>query len=341
MTDRATASGFDAAPRRLELFIDVSPAVPGRGERLMATDVFLPRGDHRRTPPTVLCCLPGGGVDRRYFDLQVPEDDTHSFAAALTAQGFVVVTADHLNVGDSSNVAPLELTVEALAAAAHHAMSEILDRLRRGAIADMPAAGDLLALGVGHSMGAMLTAIQQARRRTYQGVALLGFGHRGLPQFLPPELVERAADPDRLRADLPELMRARSSSGMAAPRSTARASSRQSRDSIFHGQGVPRHVVDAVKAIAAPPPPLAATTSLVPGSVNTELAMLDVPVFLANGEHDLTGPPHEIVARFTASSDVTLVVLPGSGHSHHAFPARTLLWDRLAIWAATVPAAAR
>ncbi|MCK9893516.1 hypothetical protein [Frankia sp. AgB32] len=44
-----------------------------------------------------------------------------------------------------------------------------------------PDLGGPVLLGVGHSMGAMLVAYQQARRRPYAGVALLGYSGRACP----------------------------------------------------------------------------------------------------------------------------------------------------------------
>jgi pimeloyl-ACP methyl ester carboxylesterase len=71
---------------------------------------------------------------------------------------------------------------------------------------------------------------------------------------------------------------------------------------------------------------------MIPGSVDAEMAAIDVPVFLALGEHDIAGDPHTIPACFTACRDFTLFVLPGTGHNHNVAPDRELLWERFVRW---------
>lgn len=338
----------------VELLVDVTspgpdPEVAPRPEKrwAMAADVFVPAEGSIGEAPVVLCCLPGGGVDRRYYDLRVASDDTYSFGRYLAARGFVVVTFDHLGVGASTPVAPLELTVEALARAQHTATSIVVDRLHAGALIDgLPALGDDIGVvGVGHSMGAMLMVEQQAAHASYQGLALLGFGNRGLPDLLPPDLVALADDPDELRARIPETWRRRAAEQRSAPApppdANPRRDGRRAGAPFFHGENLPADVVAAVKDIAAPAPGIAALTSMVPGSVRREMAKIEEPIFLANGELDFTGPIHEIAAGFVACRDLTLLELPGAGHSHNAFPARLQLWDRLAAWARSLPYAVR
>jgi alpha-beta hydrolase superfamily lysophospholipase len=313
----------------------------------MAFDVFVPPRGTIPEHPVVLCCLPGGGVDRRYYDLRVPSDDTYSFGRHLAAQGVVVVTADHLGVGESSPAPADELTVEVLAAAAHHAMTSVVDGLRAGDLTDeIPALGvELTSVGVGHSMGAMLTVEQQATHRSHAALALLGFGNRGLPDLLPPDVLALADDPDELRRRLPELWlrqaEARAAAPPPPPEANPRRDGRRAGAPFFHGEHLPEDVVTAVKAISTPAPGVAALTSMVPGSVKREMARIDVPILLANGELDFTGPIHEIAAGFPSCRDLTLLELPGAGHSHHAFPARLQLWDRLAAWTRSLPYAVR
>jgi pimeloyl-ACP methyl ester carboxylesterase len=95
--------------------------------------------------------------------------------------------------------------------------------------------------------------------------------------------------------------------------------------------------VQALKAASGEPVlPLPAYHSMLPGNVAFEAAQIDVPVFLGVGERDMVGPPHQVPAAFTKSSDVTLLVLPEAGHSHFLFPSRKRLFDRLATWARSV-----
>jgi pimeloyl-ACP methyl ester carboxylesterase len=224
---------------------------------------------------SVLCCLAGGPVTRRYWDLDVPgANGSYSFAHTMAAKGHYVVLADHLGIGDSAVDSPDELTVDEMVAASHDAFCTTLRALP-----------DLPAVGVGHSMGSMITAIQQARFRTYVAVALTGFANRGL--------------------DFPVL---------------------------FHGNKMKPEVVGVVKAIAAKPPRQPAEMSMVPGSIKSEMEMIDVPVLIANGDLDITGPIEDVPAGFPRSPRVDTVVLPETGHSHHAFAGRLVLYDFLDKW---------
>jgi alpha-beta hydrolase superfamily lysophospholipase len=343
LTNRAGDAGSDAPIR---LLADVTPE-GWQGETwAMAVDVFPPAAGVRSDRGTVLCCLPGGGVDRRYYDLRVASDDTYSFGRHLSDEGLVVVTLDHLGVGESTPAPAELLTVEVLAAAAHRAMTAVMESLRSGDLdAGLSGLDRLVSVGVGHSMGAMLTVEQQATHRTHDALALLGFGNRGLPDLLHPSVLALADDPDELRRRIPGLWReqadARASAPPPTPAAGPRRDGRRAGAPFFHGEHLPADVVAAVKAISAPAPGVAALTSMVPGSVRREMAALDVPILLANGELDFTGPIHEIGAGFSACRDLTLLELPGAGHSHHAFPARLQLWDRLAAWTRSLPYAVR
>jgi pimeloyl-ACP methyl ester carboxylesterase len=75
---------------------------------------------------------------------------------------------------------------------------------------------------------------------------------------------------------------------------------------------------------------------MIPGNVAPEAAQIEVPVLLMLGEHDMAGPPAEAPRAFSASPDVRLEILPGAGHSHFLFPARTQAYARLAAWARRV-----
>jgi pimeloyl-ACP methyl ester carboxylesterase len=94
--------------------------------------------------------------------------------------------------------------------------------------------------------------------------------------------------------------------------------------------------VEAIKAAIEPILPVPAFMSMLPGNVTPEAAQLDVPIFLGIGEKDMVGAPQEVPAAFSGSPAVTLHILPGAGHSHFLFPARTVLFDKLAVWAKTI-----
>jgi len=72
--------------------------------------------------------------------------------------------------------------------------------------------------------------------------------------------------------------------------------------------------------------------SMIPGSTAPECAQIDTPLLLGVGDRDIAGPPHEIPASFPASRDLTLLVLPATGHCHFVFDSRHGLFERVASW---------
>ena len=73
-------------------------------------------------------------------------------------------------------------------------------------------------------------------------------------------------------------------------------------------------------------------TSMIPAVTDHEKAAIDVPVFVAFGDHDLTAAYERSAARYTNSPDVTLYVLPQSAHCHNQASSRLQLWERIARW---------
>jgi pimeloyl-ACP methyl ester carboxylesterase len=68
---------------------------------------------------------------------------------------------------------------------------------------------------------------------------------------------------------------------------------------------------------------------------------VDVPVFLGFGAAaDVSPNPYAEPANYTGSPDVTLHLVPSSGHCHNFASHRTQLWDRIANWVTTVVASA-
>ena len=306
--------------------IELGAPLAGEGPLWMSAEIFVP--ERIRPPATVLFCVPGGGMTRAYFDLGggEPAAGSFSFARAMTAQGFIVVTLDYLGVGDSSRPADgFAITADLLSRCNQLAVAQISQALREGRLDPaLPACPDLVSIGVGHSMGAMLTILQQAAYRPHAALVLLGFTTRGLPQYVTPG--ERAAleKPD-WRGHVAALAKARFN-GFAyvtlAPRdddgSAAAAALRRAQDSV----------------LATP-----ATHSMMPGNVSAEAAMMDVPLFLGLGERDMAGPPHATPQNFPACYDLTLNVVPGAGHHPFVTPAAGRLFERMGGWLAQQAAA--
>jgi len=314
------------------------------GVRRLACDVFVP--ERIAAPRTVLVCIPGGGMSRGYFDVDAPgEHGNYSMARHLAALGFVVVTLDPPGVGDSDVPDDgYELTVQRVADTCACAVDSVLAMLRAGDVDGVPA-GDVVAVGVGHSAGAMITTVLQARHHPYAALGLFGFGNNG--RVAAAEAKRRQTDDTagtdaamtdvfaELEAldDREEFHRrvttlAEQRFGTPLPKSSSTATS----PFLLGGMDVPAPVLAALGEVKSNLIAVVGLTSMVSGSVNAEMAAVDVPVFLGVGERDITGPAHAIPAAYSGAPEVLLYLLPGAGHNHNVAPNRELLWDRLARW---------
>ncbi len=302
--------------------IEVGELLPGEGRLSVAADVYVPVQIPSR--PTALYCLPGGAMSRGYFDLQAEGD--FSFAAALCARGCIVVTLDPLGIGDSSRPKDgYELTPDVLARANAAGVAAIHAELVSGTLAGGPL-GAVRAIGVGHSMGAMLTAVQQANHESYSALMLFGFSTQGLMLALSEEEKTFANDPERTRANLVRLARLRGRDPYPEVQRTAQGKE------LFAGQTADRRGVDALNRVRANLLLTAGVFSMIPGACAPECAAVKTPVLLALGDRDMAGPPHAVPANYSGSSDVTLLVLPATGHAHFLFDSRHHLFDRAATW---------
>jgi alpha-beta hydrolase superfamily lysophospholipase len=314
------------APRRLEL--DVSAVAPAGCRRLVG-DLFVGDTPGPAARPVLVVCLPGGGMSRRYFDLAVDgEPGGWSMARALAATGLWVLTLDHPAVGDSDGPDdPWTLDVGAVADADSAAVAAAVDGLRAGTVDEALApAPDLVVVGCGHSMGALVVVHQQARNRTYDAVALLGFAGSGLPASLGPAEAAVAGDPAAAQAAIRDLAEARF--GRPLPVGTTGASP------MLLGVPVPDAAVTAITGSGSALLVQPGLLSMIPGASAPELAAIDVPLFLGVAEYDITyGDPRAIPAEFPSVDDVTLLVLRNAGHNHNVAPTRAVLWQRLATWA--------
>lgn len=311
---------------REERRIEVGELLPGEDHLSIAADLFLPA--QLPPSPVALFCLPGGALARGYYDLQAEGD--FSFAAHMAARGFIVVTLDPLGVGDSSRPSDgFELTPDIVASANARAVDAIRAELIAGRLTGAPLP-HLRTVGVGHSMGAMLTAIQQAQHGGHAALVQFGFSTQGLSAALSAEEQAYSGDPAGARENLVRLARLRSTDPYPLiPRS------QQGRE-LFAGDAADRRGVEALNGVRANLLLTCGLFSMIPGSCAPECARIDVPVFLALGDRDFAGPPHEIPANYPASPDVTLMVLPATGHSHFLFDSRRHLFERVEGWCQAV-----
>lgn len=310
--------------RPAELVIDVSAELPFDEPSSLASTVHLPDLE-REAPRAVLICWPGGSYARAYWHMRIPGHPGYSFAEHMTAQGFMVLAADHLGVGASSKPADGDqVNFETMSAAAASFVAQVRESLADGA----PELGgrsleSVPIIGVGHSLGACLTVVTQARHRCYDAVALLGFTHGrkdvAVGAVGSAERESAVAQARAFFADTWDDIYA------SAPREPNHA--------WLHTPDVPAAVIAADDAEAVRWPRQAYVEALLAGHSARYAAELDCDVFIAFGDHDVPPAPHADVAYYPRSRDVTLYVLRNSAHCHNFASTRAELWDRIALWA--------
>lgn len=317
--------------QRVETRLAVPSTREGDDDWELAATVFLPAADELPERPAVFVAMPGAGYSRQYFD--IPEDG-YSEAQHHNRRGTIVVTLDHLGVGESS-VPPFEVTtLDVVAAANDAALKSILDRLRDGSLA--PGIGAIEAacvVGAGQSMGGHVLAAMQAYHRTFDGVAMLGSSMVRTSMPSPPgsaPVVVPAGTPPEEAAELFV----------------------QGTDwrYAFFWEDVPESFVDAdftgghpVRETApiwgsTTVPGLAAALVL-PGVVTAEAASIDVPVLVGMGERDVCQEPIAELAAFTNATDISAIVVPRMAHMHNFAGTRQRMWDRIDAFIAQVAAA--
>jgi alpha-beta hydrolase superfamily lysophospholipase len=307
------------------LRVDVSDVAP-TGCRTVVAEVFTPAGRSSGEVPAAVFCFPGGGMSRRYFDLPIPG---YSLAEHLGALGYMTVIVDHPGVGESEAPDdPWTLTPEVVADVDAAVVARVMAVVGAGQAEGLPAVRPSAVVGVGHSAGAMVVIYQQARRRPFDAVALLGWAGHGLPEHLDDTERQLAAGSERLPAGLVAGARRRHKDPLLElPRGSS---------SWLLANTMAEDVRAALVGARSPLLAVVGFASMIPGCASRAAAQVAVPVFLGVGEHDIAVDHHRIPAEFPASGDVTLFVLEGAGHNHNVEPRRAELWDRLAGWVSCV-----
>ncbi len=316
-----------------ELVLDVSAELPFDERAFLAASVHLP-DPRREAPRAVLICWPGGSYARAYWDMHIPEHPGYSFADHLTAQGFMVLAADHLGVGASSKPTDGDrVNFETMSAAAASFVRQVRSMLGDGSaefggrsLASVPI------IGLGHSLGACLTVVTQARHRCYDAVALLGFTHgqKEVAVTAVGTAEREPTDDDTLRETAIEQARAFFGESWDDVYGFA---PREPNHAWLHDPNVPAAVIAADDAEAVRWPRQSYVEALLAGHSARFAAELDCNVFLGFGDHDVPPLPHADVAYYRRSRDVTLYVLRNSAHCHNLASTRARLWDRIGLWA--------
>jgi pimeloyl-ACP methyl ester carboxylesterase len=212
-----------------------------------------------------------------------------------------VIAVDHIGVGDSSVPDLDSITFGHLAAANDGAVREALRLLAAGRLATgLPEISPGLVVGMGQSMGGCIGIIQQARHRSFDALAVLGYS--GARMHLP----EPPPGYDMLRY-------------------------------AFHWDEEPDSLVEAdlgggPQPWRSPTMPSCVPTMAGSGLIVAEAGAVDVPLFLAVGERDVIEDLNTEPDAFRSSDDITLFRLRRAAHMHNFAPTRMVLWRRLEAW---------
>lgn len=267
--------------------------------------------------PVTMALTAGGSYDKRYHHVEIPGYPGYSAAKHLAGLGNIVVLTDHLGVGASTRVPDQKQATRYVVAQANHgALTQFYARLASGELhPDLPPYADFTRIGGGHSMGAMMTTIQQAAHNSWQAIMFLGYtvqgvhGFAGGKQFRMADLLNEVGDPP----DYTEI-----------DRTTQRDN--------FHFGDVAEAVMLADDAIAVATPSQIGFVSIKPDIITADAAQIKVPVLFANGERDVSPDPHGEARFFPQCTDFTMYILPGSAHCHTFANTRALFWNRMHAW---------
>jgi alpha-beta hydrolase superfamily lysophospholipase len=330
----------DAVATTFDLDVDVTEAA-GLGEPVsVRATVTLPDPDALSVPPVVCFAYPGGGYSRGYYTADLPGPGTGAQAAWHAERGWIFVACDHLGVGASSLPDPATLTFPPLTAANDHAARHVLALLASGTLAGgFPSVREPVTIGIGQSMGACFTVVQQARHGTFDGIGVLGFSaiHTypptapGVPDQPFPYVARDGGEV--VNQPMMELRAALWAQGTTEFDVNAMAWG-------FHYDDVPREVVQLDLADfptrqgrdvawASRTVPGVVTSLLSPGCIAAEAASILDPVLVAAGARDVVPDPWAEPRAYKASTDVTVFVCPRMGHMHNFASSRELLWRRI------------
>jgi pimeloyl-ACP methyl ester carboxylesterase len=307
---------------------DVTHVVDEPGRWLVSAGTLLPAAGQACDHLTVLCCTPGGACTGRYFDLGEP-DAGYSFAQFAVKAGFACVMIDNLGTGQSTPQGDRWLSPRSVARAGAEAFALAVADLR-GAF---PGGAVTTTIGVGHSMGAMLTLLAQSMTGRHTALACLGFTPAGLPDVLSAEELRVAAE-GPVSADVLESLARRRFSGSGDPPPNQPPAA----PFPFNLPNTDREGLAALAATNTNLLQLPGYLSLLPGNVIEQMRRVTVPVFLGGGDHEPWHRAGELVPAFSASNDITFYTLTSAAHNHNVAATRQLLWRRLLAWATEVTA---
>jgi pimeloyl-ACP methyl ester carboxylesterase len=310
--------------RAFELRFNVSDTLPSNQEAALAATVVAPNPGVP-VQKSLIVAVPGGSYSRSYWN---PGTEAlpagFNFCEYLANQGYVVVALDNLATGSSTRPEGVDITPELMGDAIHAAAREIRIRASAGTlIENLEPIQGLELVGVGHSMGGLITLLQQANHGSYDRIAILGY-----TVFRSPDQ-EGISDAERLKAAIEHIR------NLSTPEESNADLVRLSRNDLkplFYGPFVDDDVMAADEQTETVMPVLAGAYTMVSGYAAEAAGRIRVPVLLAFGEVDVAFAPHDEPGAYRVCDDITLFELSGSAHCHNLAPTRTKLWGRLVAW---------
>ena len=210
-----------------------------------------------------------------------------------------MLALDALGMGESSQPGREDVLTPHVGAQAHHlALAAVLERMEVGEWGAHIEGRTRRITGIGHSMGGMLTIVQQAQWASFDQVAVLGFTNIGL------------AMSDEVRSAI--------GAQVAGP--GYGAANRAAMHGYFHAADVPETVIAADDARASP------------GGVAAEAAAIAAPVYLHFADIDVSPDPHAEPVGYRGSRHVTLTTLAEAAHCHNFASTRLKGWTMLHQW---------
>jgi pimeloyl-ACP methyl ester carboxylesterase len=215
------------------------------------------------------------------------------------------------------------------------ALRVVQDKLKAGRLVPtLSSPAQPLVVGLGHSMGGLITVVQQGLLRSFDALVVLGHSGSGLPEVLTEaelSLCVEEADLLAVEEQIVELARTRFVEPSEVPRK------RPVRGEFF-ADDVPKAVQGAFAHHATPLMFTCGLAAMIPNLADAQLARIDVPVFLGFGDQDLADNRFDAVSRYRNVTDATLFLLQQSGHCHNQASGRARLWERILRWIENVNA---
>jgi pimeloyl-ACP methyl ester carboxylesterase len=317
--------------QRVDIRVDVTGKTELAGALSTAVRICLPEPDSLPSRPIVAFCYPGGRYSRLYYDIQMPGHSGYSQAEHHAEHGIILVAADHLGVGDSSDADRTQVTYENVTEADRVTVDEVVRLLATGELdPEYPAILDPVLIGMGQSYGALLVAFQQGRLKTFDGMALLGYGAFPTVKPVPPS--------DGTSMD----------GGTNVPFESLSEVERKSY--FMHWEDIPNDVYELdmrgeydpartdLSPWASRTRPGGRSWSPKDGPMTQWANVIECPVLIAVGERDVSADPWSEPTGFRRCRDITVFVCPKMAHSHNIAGTRRIFWDRLVCWMTTVAA---